>query len=148
MLFEHAGFKPGDFVPELGTTIGEALLAPHRSYLRLVLPLLDTGLIRGMAHITGGGITDNLPRILPDDCGAAIEAAAWDVPPIFTLLRSHGGIDIAEMFRTFNMGIGLVVVCAAGDRTQVLKLLFDAGEPGAVVIGAVVAGDRDVRYTS
>jgi phosphoribosylformylglycinamidine cyclo-ligase len=147
VLFEHAGFKPGDFVPELGTTIGEALLAPHRSYLRLVLPLLDTGLIKGMAHITGGGITDNLPRILPDECSAAIDAAAWDVPPIFTLLRSRGGIEIAEMFRTFNMGIGLIMVCAAANREQVLRHLADAGEP-AMVIGRIVPGAREVRYTS
>ncbi len=147
VLFEHAGFKPGDFVPELGTTIGEALLAPHRSYLRLVLPLLDTGLIKGMAHITGGGITDNLPRILPDDCGAAVDVAAWDVPPVFTLLRSRGGIEIAEMFRTFNMGIGLIAVCAVADREQVLRHLADAGEP-AMIIGRIVPGAREVRYTS
>ena len=146
VLFEHAGFKPGDFVPELGTTIGGALLAPHRSYLRLMLPLLDAGLIKGMAHITGGGITDNLPRVLPDRCDAAIDAAAWEIPPIFTLLRSRGGIEITEMFRTFNMGIGLIAVCAAADRHEVLRRLAEAGEPAAAVIGTATSGSRTVQY--
>jgi len=146
VLFEHAGFKPGDFVPELGTTVGGALLAPHRSYLRLMLPLLDAGLIKGMAHITGGGITDNLPRILPDGCDGAIDATAWEVPPIFTLLRSRGGIGITEMFRTFNMGIGLIAVGAAADRNEVLRRLAAAGEPGAAVIGTVTPGSRTVQY--
>jgi len=146
VLFEHAGFKPADFVPELGTTIGGALLAPHRSYLRLMLPLLDAGLIKGMAHITGGGITDNLPRVLPDRCDAAIDAAAWEIPPIFTLLRSRGGIAITEMFRTFNMGIGLIAVCAAADRHEVLRRLAEAGEPAAAVIGTATSGSRTVQY--
>jgi len=146
VLFEHAGFTPGDFVPELGTTIGAALLAPHRSYLRLLVPLLDSGMIKGMAHITGGGITDNLPRVLPEGCGAAIDAGAWDVPPIFTLLRSRGEIGIAEMFRAFNMGIGLITVCAAADRNELLRRLAGAGEPDAAVIGAVTSGSRTVQY--
>ena len=147
VLFERAGFEPGDLVPELGTTIGDALLAPHRSYLRLILPLLDGALIKGMAHVTGGGITDNLPRILPEGCDAAIDAAAWDIPPIFTLLRSRGGIELTEMFRTFNMGIGLILVCAPGSRDEVLGLLADAGEEHAAVIGAIVPGGGDVQYT-
>jgi phosphoribosylformylglycinamidine cyclo-ligase len=145
VLFEHAGFRPDDFVPELGTTIGEALLAPHRSYLRLLAPLLDSGMIKGMAHITGGGITENLPRILPEGCGAAIDADAWDVPPIFTLLQSRGDIGTPEMFRAFNMGIGMILVCRAADDEQVLRHLVDAGE-AASSIGRIVPGARDVRY--
>ncbi len=146
VLFEHTGFTPGDFVPELGTTIGEALLAPHRSYLRLLAPLLDSGMIKGMAHITGGGITDNLPRILPEGCDAVIDAGAWDVPPIFTLLRSRGDIGITEMFRAFNMGIGLIAVCAAADRRELLRRLAQAGESDAAVIGTVTPGRRTVQY--
>ena len=148
VLFEHAGFKPGDFVQELGTTIGEALLASHRSYLWLMLPLLETGLVKGMAHITGGGITDNLPRILPDGCDAAIDAAAWEIPPIFRLLRSRGDIGMTEMFRAFNMGIGLVIVSAAADADRIQYLLERSAEPDAVRIGEVVRGSRSVRYAN
>jgi phosphoribosylformylglycinamidine cyclo-ligase len=145
VLFERAGFKPQDFVPALGTTIGDALLAQHRSYLGPMLPLLDAGLVKGMAHITGGGITDNLPRILPEDCDAAIDSGAWDTPPIFALLQSQGEIGTAEMFRTFNMGIGLIVVTAADDVDEAHRLIARAG-PDALRVGEVVAGHRSVRY--
>jgi phosphoribosylformylglycinamidine cyclo-ligase len=83
IAFESAGLKPGTFVDELGTSIGEALLTPHRSYLPIVRPLLDGGRIKGMAHITGGGITENLPRILPDGTHAQIDRRAWTIPPVF-----------------------------------------------------------------
>ena len=99
-----------------------------------------------MAHITGGGITDNLPRVLPDGCDASIDARAWDIPPIFTLLGARGDIGTAEMFRTFNMGIGLIVVTAEADAAEVLRLFGRAAEPGAARIGEVVAGNRSVRY--
>ncbi len=145
VFFELAGWLPETVIPELDGTIGEALLAPHRSYLSLVRPLLKRGDVKGLAHITGGGITENLPRILPDGCGANIDLSSWTVPAIFGLLQKHGSISRDEMFRAFNMGIGLVLACAANDAGQVLDQLTSAGEP-AVRIGVVAAGDRTVRY--
>ena len=147
VLFEMCGFSPETVVRELGTTVGDALLAPHRSYVTRVTPLLEAGCVKGLAHITGGGITENLPRTLPAGCAAAVDLATWDVPPIFRLIQQRGGIVPAEMLRAFNMGIGLIVVCASDDAGRVIRMLSDAGEPDACQIGHVVAGDRDVRYS-
>jgi phosphoribosylformylglycinamidine cyclo-ligase len=146
IAFEAAGLKVDSVVPELGTTIGRALLAPHRSYLPIVRPLLATGVIRGMAHITGGGITDNLPRILPDGTCAVVARSAWKVPPIFQWLQRTGEVADAEMLRTFNMGIGLIIVCAPGDAEVVLHAVADAGERQATRIGVIGAGAEGVRY--
>src|SRR6478672_1835881 len=143
VLFEIAGWTPGTFVDELGMTVGDALLAPHTSYLSVVRPLIDGGLVKGLAHITGGGITENLPRTLPDGCAAEIAVDSWRVPPIFRLLEERGRIARDEMFRAFNMGVGLVVACAAADADHVLKRTSAAG---AFRLGVVVAGDRIVRY--
>src|SRR4029077_3741031 len=115
VLFETAGCQADTFVTELGMTVGEALLAPHRSYLKAVRPLIERGLVKGLAHITGGGITENLPRILPEGCAAEVDLQSWSVPPIFRLLQQRGAIAQAEMFRTFNMGVGLVIICASRD---------------------------------
>ena len=90
--------------------------------------LLDAGLVKGMAHITGGGITDNLPRVLPDGCAAAIDLSSWEVPQIFRYLQDRGHIPADEMFRTFNMGVGLILVCAAADESRLAALLTEAGE--------------------
>jgi phosphoribosylformylglycinamidine cyclo-ligase len=146
VLFEMAGWTHDTVIEELGMTVGEALLAPHRSYLPLVRPLLDRGVVKGLAHITGGGMTENVPRTLPDGCGAEIDVRAWSVPPLFRLLQQHGAIARDEMFRAFNMGVGLVLVCEAGDADRVMDLLTASGEPSAFRIGAVVAGDRTVSY--
>jgi phosphoribosylformylglycinamidine cyclo-ligase len=146
VLFETAGFTPDTVVPELGMTIGDALLAPHRSYLASVRPLLEHDFVKGMAHITGGGLTDNLPRTLPEGCAAEIDQRAWTIPPIFQLLEQRGGIARAEMFRAFNMGVGLVVVCAARDAERVLDMAARSGESNAVRLGAIVAGERVVSY--
>ena len=146
IAFEAAGLKVDSVVPELGTTIGRALLAPHRSYLTIVRPLLATGVIKGMAHITGGGITDNLPRILPGGTGAVVARSAWKVPPIFQWLQRTGEVADAEMLRTFNMGIGLIIVCAPGDAEAVLHAVADAGERQATRIGVIRAGAEGVRY--
>src|SRR5947208_244822 len=97
VLFDVAGLRPDTFVAELGTTVADALLAPHRSYLRAIRPLFAGGAIKGMAHITGGGITENLPRALPDGCGAVVDRRAWQVPPIFRLIEERGGIAADEM---------------------------------------------------
>ena len=146
VLFEVAGWQADRFVPELGTTIGEALLAPHRSYLALVRPLLERQSVKGLAHITGGGITENLPRVLPEECAAEIDLQAWDVPALFQLLQERGQIAREEMFRAFNMGIGLVIVCAAREVERVINTLARAGEPHPVRIGFVVSGNRQVTY--
>jgi phosphoribosylformylglycinamidine cyclo-ligase len=146
VFFEMTGWTPETFVPELGTTVGDALLAPHRSYLRLVRPLLERGCVKGLAHITGGGLTENVPRTLPEGCGVQIALDAWTIPPVFKLLQLHGAIDRQEMFRAFNMGVGLVIVCAAGDEEFVIDMLMNGGEPNAFRLGIVVAGERSVQY--
>jgi phosphoribosylformylglycinamidine cyclo-ligase len=138
VLFEVAGLRPESFVAEIGATVGDALLAPHRSYLRAIRPLLDAGIVKGMAHITGGGIIENLPRVLPEECGAVIDRRAWAVPPIFTLIQERGRVATDEMFRAFNMGIGLVVVCAAHDEGEVRRRIPDAAAIGKVVAGSGV----------
>ena len=146
VLFEHAGLRADSVVPELGVTVGEALLAPHRSYLKAVRPLLDARRVKGMAHVTGGGLTENLPRVLPEGCAADIDMTSWTIPPLFRLLQQRGGIATDEMFRAFNMGIGMVIVCANDDADEIRGGLANAGEPGAVRLGHVVPGDRQVRY--
>ena len=145
VFFDKAGWKTDTFVRDLGATIGEALLAPHRSYLGLVRPLLEHGWVKGLAHITGGGLTENLPRTLPEGCAAEVHLRSWSIPPIFELLQQHGAITRDEMFRAFNMGIGLVIVCAAADAAQVMAVAQRA-EPRTFALGVVVAGDRSVRY--
>jgi phosphoribosylformylglycinamidine cyclo-ligase len=146
VFFDVAGWAPDTFVPELGSTLADALLAPHRSYLSLVRPVLEQRRAKGLAHITGGGITDNLPRILPAGCAAEIDRRAWPLPPLFQLLQQMGRISADEMYRTFNMGIGLVIVCESRDAASVIDTVREAGEPRAVRIGEVVSGSRLVRY--
>ena len=146
VCFDVLNLKPDAFVSELGTTVGEALLAPHLSYSRVIRPLLDAGLVKGMAHITGGGITENLPRALPRGCSGEIDRSKWRVPPIFNFLRERGSISIDEMFRAFNMGMGFLVVCADADVDRIGLLLAEAGEPDAVLIGRVIEG-AGVKYT-
>jgi phosphoribosylformylglycinamidine cyclo-ligase len=141
IAFDLAGLTVEDVVPELGTTVGDALLRPHRSYLALVRPLLGTRLIKGMAHITGGGITDNLPRIMPERHGATIDRRSWQVPAVFEWLRRQGNVPDEDMLRTFNMGIGLIVICGRDRAEAVLEQLAAAGEPGAVRIGEIQDGE-------
>ena len=146
LLFDMAGWNSATFVNELGATLGDALLAPHRSYLGIVRPLIERGLVKGLAHITGGGLTENLPRTLPEGCAAEVDLQSWSVPPIFRLLQQRGVIAQAEMFRTFNMGVGLVIVCASRDAERVINMAAMAGEPSAFRLGFVVSGERTVRY--
>jgi len=146
VLFETTGWTADTVVPELGATLGDALLAPHRSYLPLVRPLLPRQTLKGLAHITGGGITENLPRVLPEGCSAEIDLRAWRVPALFQLLQERGQIPRDEMFRAFNMGIGLVLVCAPGETERIINTLARNGEPHAVRIGFVVSGSREVIY--
>jgi phosphoribosylformylglycinamidine cyclo-ligase len=118
-----------------GETIGEGLMRPHPSYLAAVRPLLDAGLVRGMAHVTGGGLVDNVPRMLPAGLAAAFDPAAWETPPIFDLLVRRGRVSAAERYRVFNMGIGFVLAVAPDDAAAALALL---GGRDAAVIGRVV----------
>jgi phosphoribosylformylglycinamidine cyclo-ligase len=141
IVFERLGLKVDSHVPELGRTVGDALLEPHRSYLPIVRPLLDTR-IKGMAHITGGGITDNLPRILPPGTAATIDTGAWTIPPLFQWIQQAGQVPDDDMFRTFNMGIGLIVVTARDDAQAVRKDL----DAEARVIGEILPGDQSVTY--
>jgi phosphoribosylformylglycinamidine cyclo-ligase len=146
VLFETCGYRVDTRIPELGGTVGDVLLAPHRSYLKIVSPLLDDGLVKGMAHITGGGITENLPRVLPDDCAAMVDPHAWTPAPVFRLLQERGGIAADEVFRAFNMGVGLILVCAPEHVDRALREIGGAGEEAAHIIGHVIRGDRVVHY--
>jgi len=140
IAFDHLKLEVDSFVPELSCTIGEALLEPHRSYLSLVRPLLATGVIRGMAHITGGGITENLPRILPKGTCARIRISSWTVPPVFTWLQDKGRVPDDDMRRTFNMGIGLIMAVASEHAEQVKTTV------GGEIIGEIVRGEPGVTY--
>ncbi len=147
IVFEIVGLGVHDAVPELGQTVADALLAVHRSYLPVVAPLLEEdGLIRGLAHVTGGGLTDNLPRIFPDGLGAVIDRASWPVPPLFRFLMGAGNVPEDDMYRTFNMGIGFVIACAAPEADGLLRSLRQAGEGDARIIGAMIPGERKVIY--
>ena len=126
------------YYPELGRTLGEELLIPHRSYFRELKPLLP--LIKGMAHITGGGLVDNVPRTLPDGVAVRFDSKAWTVPPIFPLTQERGEVSRDEMYRVFNMGIGMVVFCAPDDVAKLTASL-----PEARVIGEVVKQEGEVR---
>ncbi len=139
ILFERLGLEPEDHVEELGRTVGEELLEVHRCYLEPVWPLLEEGLVHAMAHITGGGLTDNLPRVLPEGLGAVVKVGAWEIPPIFRILAEGGKVPEDDLWRTFNMGVGLVLVVAPGRLEKVLRKLREAGEQG-FPMGNVVAG--------
>ena len=141
IVFDTLKLGVDSYVPELGVTVGEALLEPHRSYLPVVQPLLEATRIKGMAHITGGGITDNLPRILPHGTAAVIDAAAWPVPPLFLWLRRAGDVPIDDMMRTFNMGIGLIIVVAQDQAEPLISELAARGGKEARVIGEIVPGE-------
>jgi phosphoribosylformylglycinamidine cyclo-ligase len=146
IAFEIAGAGVHEVVPELDGTLGEVLLRPHRSYLALVSPLLASGSVKGMAHITGGGITENLPRTLPDGTHAVVDRSAWQPPPIFGWLQRTGEVPAEDMFRTFNMGIGLILVVSAAETRAVLDRLHAEGERDAAVIGTIAAGGSGVTY--
>jgi phosphoribosylformylglycinamidine cyclo-ligase len=144
IVFDTLKLDVGSYVSELQMTVADALLEPHRSYLPIVQPLLAATRIKGMAHITGGGITDNLPRILPHGTAAVIDASSWTVPPLFTWLRRAGDVPIDDMMRTFNMGIGLVIVVASDQAEPLISELAARGGRDARIIGEVVAGEPPV----
>jgi phosphoribosylformylglycinamidine cyclo-ligase len=139
VLLETLGHRVDTHLPELGTTVGAALLAPHRSYLATLDPLLERDKVRALAHITGGGFPGNIPRVLPEGLGAVLRRGSWEVPPLFRLIQKGGAVPDAEMERTFNMGIGMVVVVSPGELHEVEHSLERRGET-SFVIGSVVSG--------
>ena len=145
LFFEIAGHAADTYLDELGSTIGAALLQPHVSYLRPLEGLLDSGVIKGLAHITGGGLTDNIPRTLPEGTGVEIERGTWTVLPIFTLMQQIGNIAEAEMFRAFNMGVGMVIICAPADAAAI-ELHLKSLDEKCYHIGRVVAGEQRVTF--
>ncbi len=145
IVFEQLGLSVDTKIEELGETIGAALLEPHRSYLGALYPLVARGAIKGMAHITGGGITDNLPRILPEGTAALIRRESWAVPPLFSWLQRTGQIPEHDMLRTFNMGLGMLVVCTPQLAGTIVDDLRARKEEPAIV-GEIVQGKRDVAY--
>lgn len=128
IVFEAMKLEVGDIMPGTGRTVADTLLAIHRSYLPAIRPLLGEGVLRGLAHITGGGITGNLPRILPDGLGAHIRQESWEVPAVFGALQEGGRVSSEEMFRVFNMGVGMIVVVPPEEADSVSNHLAAAGE--------------------
>jgi len=138
-LLEVAGYQMSTYLEQLGRTVGEEMLEPTRIYVKSVLPLLDEFRIGGMAHITGGGLTENVPRMLPQGAIPLIQRNTWPVPPVFELICSIGRIDEEEMYRTFNMGIGLVLAVPGDQADSLMDRLAGHGEQ-AYVIGTVGEG--------
>jgi phosphoribosylformylglycinamidine cyclo-ligase len=141
LFFDVGGYDVNSYINELGATVGEALLANHQSFLPQIGPLLDSRLIKGLAHITGGGFLENIPRILPEGVSVEIKRGTWPEPPIFGIMQQLGNVSDNEMFRTFNMGIGMIVVCGA--NFEGLHML-----PNCFRIGAVTNGQREVLIRS
>lgn len=146
IAFEEMKLKVDTHVPDLGETIGQALLRPHRTYLPVIKPLLGKGVIKGMAHITGGGITDNLPRVLPPGTAARVNRTSWRVPAIFRWLGESGRVPEYDLRRALNMGIGMILVVAKADVDAVRSDLLNAGEANSLVIGDIVPGEPGVEY--
>ncbi len=141
-IVERERWNLDDAIPgEGGQTLGELLLTPTRIYVRSLLPLVQQRRIKGLAHITGGGLLENIPRVLPDGVHATVDTASWDLPTIFAMLQQGGGIAPGEMARTFNCGIGMAVIVAEADRDEVATALEGAGEQ-VFEIGRVEAGQR------
>ncbi len=146
VLLEQEGMELTDHVPELGRTLGEELLTPHRCYWPVLKPLLAKLWLKGIAHITGGGMTANTPRILPPGCRAKIRLGTWPLLPIFDLIARRGGVPPDEMLRTFNMGIGLLLVVAQRDADRVTAMLRGKREKFWMV-GRIVRGRPGVEYS-
>ncbi len=141
VLLDKAGLKMGDMIPETGSEIYSELMKIHRSYLPAIEPLLDRRLLKGIAHITGGGFEGNIARIIPDGLAAEIDIRSWNVPLIFRAIQNWGGITDEEMYRVFNMGIGIVLIC---DRKDVKVVMDSCKDADAVVIGSCKKGPRKV----
>lgn len=146
LLLEVAGFTVNTKLEGVGMTVGEALLQPHLSYLSALDGLLDSGSIKGLAHITGGGLTENIPRILPPNTAVEIQKGSWPVLPLFTLMQQIGNVPEPEMFRTFNMGVGMVIICARQNAEVVQSHFKTRGQP-CFSIGSVTSGHQEVKFS-
>jgi phosphoribosylformylglycinamidine cyclo-ligase len=144
-VFESMGLRPGDMVPGLGRSAADELLEPTRIYVKPVLDLLRSVPVLAMAHVTGGGITENLPRVLPEGCQAVIDPRAWPVPPIFRVIQEGGRVEETEMRRTFNMGIGYLLVVRPSDADRAAQALTAGGER-VFEVGEIRDGARSVVY--
>ena len=142
IVFEHKGFHGDEYMEELGRTIGEELLTPTRLYPQVCLPLIRDFDLHGMVHITGGGFYENIPRALPDGMGAEVDAAAWEMPAVFRLLQKWGNVDWAEMYRTFNMGIGMVLIASEEEAARI-EARLDAQHEAVFRIGRVTEGAHE-----
>ncbi|MBQ1282845.1 MAG: phosphoribosylformylglycinamidine cyclo-ligase [Bifidobacteriaceae bacterium] len=144
-LFEQAGYSTDTVLDKFdGKTLGEVLLTPTRIYVKTLMPLFETGNIKGVAHITGGGFIENIPRMLPDGLAAQIENDSWPILPVFDVIEKAGCVEHAEMFNIFNMGIGMVLAVAQDKANEILSLLENSGETG-YVIGNVVKQNGQER---
>ena len=143
--FEVAGHKITDRIPGWTRRLGEELLTPTKIYVKPILQLVRDLDVKGLAHITGGGLTGNLPRILPEGCQAQIKRGSWPVPPVFEWLEKQGGVAIEEMYRVFNMGVGMVAVVGPDQADRAIEKLKDLSEP-AFLIGKVIPGEPKVVY--
>jgi phosphoribosylformylglycinamidine cyclo-ligase len=143
IVFDHKGFKGDEYMEELGKTIGEELLTPTRLYPKACLPLIEKFDIHGMVHITGGGFYENIPRALPEDLAVEIDTSKWEMPAIFRLLQQWGNVDWPEMYRTFNMGIGMILIVSA-EEAEAVKAHLQAADETVYEIGKVVKGSHDV----
>ena len=145
LFFEIGNYRVNTHLEELGQTVGEALLEPHINYTRHVFSLLDKNIsIKGIAHITGGGLVENIPRILPEGCGLEISNNSWEVPSLFKVMQSLGNVKPQEMFRTFNMGVGLIIVLDPGDVDLAQKSLIEFSK--VYELGQIVSGSKEVRF--
>jgi phosphoribosylformylglycinamidine cyclo-ligase len=146
LLFEVAGYSPETYVNEIKNKVGNELMRTHKSYWPALKKLIDAQCLSALAHVTGGGITENLPRVLPRGTAAVIELGSWTVLPIFEHLQQLGKVEQEEMFRTFNMGIGMLLVIPAAKFKKVQTVLERVGEK-AFTVGRVVKGERKVMYS-
>jgi phosphoribosylformylglycinamidine cyclo-ligase len=145
VFFTQLGLDPNDTVPGLGRSVADELLEVHRCYLPAVWPLVESDLVHALAHITGGGITDNLPRILPEGVRAVVKVGAWDIPVVFRILAEQGQVPEDDMWRTYNLGVGMILVVEPKRLKKVLKILRKAGCTG-FPMGNVVEGERGMEY--
>lgn len=145
IFFDELNWSVDTIVDEYGRNLGDILLTRHRCYLKTVKPLLDQGWVKALVHITGGGLTDNIPRVLNPRVDALIRWGTWPVPPIFHLLQVHGNVDPMEMRRTFNMGVGMVLMATEEDGSRILSHLSQHNET-SWIIGNLIKGEGRVRY--
>jgi len=145
LVFEMLGMRVDDELPGCGRTVGDELLEPHRSYARAVGTVMDEHTVRGMAHITGGGITDNLPRSIGECRGARVRLGSWEIPPVFRFIEKEGNVAQDEMFRTFNMGVGFILIVPPAETEPVVAML-EAGGETAWLLGEVTNDVEGIVY--